>query len=74
VPKKRKSVDKFITAQNTQEKDVSAMSKRPIRKVSITSKTWVNDDLAPILIVDDTVFNLMILKNILLINHKIKTE
>jgi CheY-like chemotaxis protein len=34
----------------------------------------MNDDLAPILLVDDTVFNLMILQNILLINHKIKTD
>ena len=34
----------------------------------------MTNELAPILLVDDTVFNLMILQNILLINHKIKTD
>lgn len=32
------------------------------------------EDYAPVLIVDDTVFNIMILQNIFLINHKIKTD
>ena len=60
---------KFFKTDDHQQERISAT------KSAIHKTCDINlDELPKVLLVDDTVFNLMILQNIFLLNFKVKTE